>query len=68
MYYNIVKGLLSVQVNSSDLVSLISFKIPPRKIRSTIPFYIPICSINCMKYKPIIYLMLMANENPSIDI
>jgi hypothetical protein len=63
-----LKGLLSGQIDSSDLLSLLNFKVPPRQNRSSVPFHVPICPSNYMKNEPIRRLMLMANEDPSIDL
>jgi hypothetical protein len=57
-------GLLSGLVDSSDLLSLLNFKVPPRQNRSSVPFHVPICHRNYMKNEPIRRLMLMANEDP----
>jgi hypothetical protein len=63
-----LKGLLSGQVDSSDLLSLLNFKVSPRQNRSSVPFHVPICHSNYIKNEPIRRLMLMANKDPSIDL
>jgi len=63
-----LKGLLSGQVDSTDLLSLLNFKVPPRQNRSSVPFHVSLCPSNYMKNEPIKRLMLMANEDPSIDL
>ncbi|XP_016658089.1 uncharacterized protein LOC107883123 [Acyrthosiphon pisum] len=63
-----LKGLLSGQVDSTDLLSLLNFKVPPCQNRSSVAFHVPICPSNYMKNEPIRCLMLMANEGPSIDL
>jgi hypothetical protein len=68
LYVKCLQGLLSGQVDSSDLLSLLNFKVPPRQNRSSVPFHVPICHSNDMKNEPIRRLMLMANEDPSIDL
>ncbi|CAI6356624.1 unnamed protein product [Macrosiphum euphorbiae] len=64
-----LKGLLYDQVDSSDLLSLLNFKVPICQNRSSVPFHVPICPRNYMKNEPRLRrLMLMANEDPSIDL
>lgn len=60
-----LKGLWSGQVDLSDLLSLLNFKVLVRQNRFFVPFFVPICSSNYMKNEPIRRLMLMANENSS---
>jgi hypothetical protein len=63
-----LKGLLSDQVDSSDLLSLLNFKVLPRQNCTSVPFHVPVCHSNYMKNEPIRRLMLMGHEDLSIDI
>lgn len=54
LYVKFLKGLLSGQVDSSDLLSLLNFKVPPRQNHSSVSVHVPICLSNYMKNEPII--------------
>ncbi|KAF0752893.1 Reverse transcriptase domain-containing protein, partial [Aphis craccivora] len=62
-----ITGLLFGQVDSLDLLSLLNFKVLSHQNHSRVPFHIPICWNNYMKNKPIVCLILMVNEDPSIN-
>ena len=62
-----VKDLLDGRIDSSDLTSLLCFKVPQRSTRNTIPFYVPHASTNYLKNEPIRRLMTNANLDPTFN-
>jgi len=63
--FKFLNGLLSGRIDSSYLLSLISFKVPQRNSRNHTPFYIPPCTSNYLANEPITRLMFLANVDTS---
>ncbi|CAI6365244.1 unnamed protein product [Macrosiphum euphorbiae] len=60
--------LLSIEHPPHDYSAVAAKLVPPHQNRSSVLFHVPICPNNYMKSEPIRRLMLMANEDPSIDL
>lgn len=58
-----IKGILNSTMESSELLSLISFKVPQRSTRTTAPFYVPRVATNYRANEPLRRLMSNANEH-----
>ncbi|KAF0752923.1 putative RNA-directed DNA polymerase, partial [Aphis craccivora] len=60
-------NLLSSKIDSPELLSRVSFNVPSRLTRSSVPFHIPFSSSNYFLNSPIIRLMRIANTDPSFS-
>lgn len=60
-----LSNLLSSKIDSPETLSRISFNVPSRRTRSSVPFHIPFSSSNYYFNSPIIRLMRIANTDPS---
>lgn len=63
-----LSNLLSSKIDSPELLSQVSFNVPSRCTRSSVPFHIPFSSSNYYLNSPIIRLMRIANTDPSFSL
>lgn len=62
-----LSNLISGKIDSPSLLSQLTFKIPRRLTRSSLPFIIPLSSSNYALNSPISRLMRAANSDPSFN-
>ncbi|CAI6350157.1 unnamed protein product [Macrosiphum euphorbiae] len=63
-----LSNLLSSKIDSPESLSRVSFNVPSRRTRSSVPFNIPFSSSNYYLNSPIIRLMRIANTDPSFSL
>jgi len=63
-----LSNLLSSKIDSPELLSHVSFNVPSRHTRASVPFHIPFSSSNYYLNSPIIRLMRIANTDPSFSL
>jgi hypothetical protein len=63
-----LSNLLSSKIDNPESLSRISFNVPSRRTRSSIPFHIPFSSSNYYLNSPIIRLLRIANTDPSFSL
>ena len=63
--FKFLNGLLSGNIDSPYLLSLINFRVPQRFSRNNAPFYIPSYTSNYLANEPITRLMSLANVDAS---
>ncbi|KAF0752147.1 putative RNA-directed DNA polymerase, partial [Aphis craccivora] len=61
-------NLLSSKIDSPESLSRVSFNVPSRLTRSSVPFHIPFSSSNYFLNSPIIRFMRIANTDPSFSL
>jgi len=57
-----LQKLIDGSINCPELLSQINFKIPSFEARSHYPFFIPLCTTNFIRNKPMFRMMRIANE------
>lgn len=65
---NFLKNLIDGSADAPTLLSLINFREPPRRTRSTTTFTIPMRATNYSSNNPIHRMMRLANANPSFSL
>ncbi|CAI6354179.1 unnamed protein product [Macrosiphum euphorbiae] len=63
--FKFLNGLISGNIDSPYLLSLINFRVPQRISRNNAPFYIPSYTSNYLANEPITRLMSLANVDAS---
>jgi len=63
----LLRGLLSNDIDSSSLLSLINFKVPQFSTRTPMSFHIPQFKSNYMKKEPLRRIIYIANENSPLS-
>jgi hypothetical protein len=59
-----LRNLINGSIDCPVLLSQLNFKIPTFHSRATYPFFIPLCTTNYSRNRPMFRMMRIANEDP----